>query len=124
MATATNETDLRINGHSRATLTLAGDRGIHVSREFNAPRRRVWKAMTKRKLIARWWWRGNRLDVEELDFEPGGHWRFVEKTEESKDGFEGRFGEIQKPERIMQTFEWDGLPGHTAQQTLTFERID
>jgi uncharacterized protein YndB with AHSA1/START domain len=112
------------NGHARATLSLEGDRGIHIEREFNAPRKRVWRAMTKRKLLQKWWGRGNKLEVEKLDFEPGGHWRFVEKSADSEDGFEGRFGEIQKPERIVQTFEWDGMPAHTALQTLTFEKID
>ena len=110
--------------HARATMTLDGDRGIHIEREFRAPRKNVWRAMTKKKLLAKWWGRGNKLEVEEHDFEPGGHWRFVEKSADSKDGFEGRFGEIQKPERILQTFEWDGMPAHTAQQTLRFEKLD
>jgi uncharacterized protein YndB with AHSA1/START domain len=105
-------------------MTLDGDRGIHIEREFRAPRKNVWRAMTKKKLLAKWWGRGNKLDVEEHEFEPGGHWRFIERTPESKDGFEGRFGEIQKPERIVQTFEWDGMPAHTARQTLTFEKLD
>jgi uncharacterized protein YndB with AHSA1/START domain len=125
MTTATREPELaKRTGYSRATLTLDGDRGIHIEREFHAPRKRVWRAMTKRKLIEKWWGRGHRLDVKELDFEPGGHWRFVEKTRESEDGFEGRFGDIQKPARIIQTFEWDGMPAQTAQQTLTLEKID
>lgn len=112
---------------TRAILTLEGDRGIHIEREFNAPRKQVWRALTKRKFLEKWWGRGNKLDVEELEFEPGGHWRFVEHSgddNESEDGFEGRFGEIQKPERIMQTFEWDGMPGHTAQETITLEALD
>src|SRR5438128_2405546 len=84
------------SGTSRARMTLDGDPGIHIEREFRASRKNVWRAMTKRKLIAKWWGRGNKLNVKELDFKPGGHWRFVEKTPESKDGFEGRFGDIQK----------------------------
>ena len=110
--------------HLRARMTLNGDRGIHIEREFRAPRRNVWRAMTKKKLIAKWWARGNKLEVEELEFEPGGHWRFVERTDESKEGFEGRFGEIEPRKRIVQTFEWDGMPAHTAQQTLTLEKLD
>ena len=127
MGTATKDPEIiHNNGRdpSRATLQLAGERGIHIEREFRAPRKRVWKAITKPKLLQKWWGRGNKLDVEEFEFEPGGHWRFVEKSDDSKDGFEGRFAEIQKPERIMQTFEWDGMPGRTAQQTLTLERLD
>ena len=131
MATSVKETETNQQepaaaqpaGQFRATMTLDGDRGIHIEREFRAPRKNVWRAMTKRKLLAKWWGRGNKLEVEQHDFEPGGHWRFVERTAESTDGFEGRFGEIQKPERILQTFEWDGMPAHTAQQTLRFEKL-
>ena len=29
-------------------------------------------------LVAQWWGRGNKLDVERMEVERGGHWRFVE----------------------------------------------
>jgi uncharacterized protein YndB with AHSA1/START domain len=59
--------------------------------------------------------------VEKFEFERGGHWRFVELAPEGAQGFEGRYREIIPNERIVWTFEWDGLPGQPLVETTTFE---
>ena len=38
-------------------------------------------------------------------------------------GFEGRYREVTAPERLVQTFEWDGMPGYVAIETTTFEEL-
>jgi uncharacterized protein YndB with AHSA1/START domain len=38
-------------------------------------------------------------------------------------GFEGRFREVSPPERVVQTFEWDGMPGHVMVTTMTLEDL-
>lgn len=106
-----------------AKVTLPGDREIRVERVFNAARDRVWRAFTNRDQLAQWWGRGNKLVVEELELERGGHWRFVEHHDRGVDGFEGRFGEVTPPERVVQTFEWDGLPAHPARTTMELEDL-
>jgi uncharacterized protein YndB with AHSA1/START domain len=106
-----------------ATITTPSDREIRVERVFNAPRDRVWKACTDPKLVAQWWGRGNKLIVERMEVERGGHWRFVEQSEEGTHGFEGRYREVTPPERIVQTFEWDGMPGHVIVETANFEDL-
>ncbi|MDQ6872915.1 MAG: SRPBCC family protein, partial [Gemmatimonadota bacterium] len=104
--------------------TTPGDREIRIERIFNAPRERVWQAMTDPKLVAQWWGRGNKLVVERLEVERGGHWRFVEHSPDGGvHGFEGRFSEVTPPERVVQTFEWDGMPGHVALETATLEDL-
>ena len=103
----------------RASCTVTGERGFKIERVFNAPRERVWRAMTDPKLIAQWWGRGHPLTIEKFELVRGGHWRFVEETEQGPQGFEGRFSEISPPERVVQTFEWDGMPGHVALETMT-----
>lgn len=108
---------------AKATIALRGDREIRIERIFNAPRERVWRAMTDPKLVAQWWGRGNKLVVERMEVEPGGHWRFVEHSPEGIHGFEGRFSEVSPPERLVQTFEWDGMPGHVALETATLEDL-
>lgn len=108
---------------AKAKITTPGDRDIRIERIFNAPRDRVWKAMTDPKLVAQWWGRGNKLVVERMELEPGGHWRFVEHSDHGVHGFEGRFAEIAPPERVVQTFEWDGMPGHVALETMTLEDL-
>ena len=105
----------------RAALSTPTDRTIRVERLFDAPRDRVWRAFTDPSLLAQWWGRGNRLVVERFELERGGHWRFVEHGPDGVHGFEGRFREVTPPTRIVQTFEWDGMPGYVIIETVDFE---
>jgi len=99
----------------RVTITTPAEREIRLERIFNAPRERVWRAYTEPDLVAQWWGRGNKLVVERLELERGGHWRFVvHKPDGTVSGFEGRFREVAPPERFVKTLEWDGLPGHVC----------
>ena len=102
----------------KATLTKPSDRELGIERIFDAPRDRVWRAMTDPKLLAQWWGRGNKLVVERFELERGGHWRFVEHTDHGVHGFEGRYREVTPPERMSMTFEWDGMPGYVIVQTI------
>jgi uncharacterized protein YndB with AHSA1/START domain/predicted enzyme related to lactoylglutathione lyase len=100
---------------AKATVTTPSDRTIRIERIFAAPRERVWAAMTDPAQLAQWWGRGNQLTVERLELRRGGHWRFVEHTPDgARHGFEGRYREVVPPHRIVQTFEWDGMPGHVV----------
>jgi uncharacterized protein YndB with AHSA1/START domain len=110
------------SAHS-AKITTPAEREIRIERIFNAPRDRVWKALTDPALIAQWWGRGNKLVIERMEFHRGGHWRFVEHAPEGAHGFEGRYREVTPPERVVQTFEWDGMPGHVVIETMTLEDL-
>jgi uncharacterized protein YndB with AHSA1/START domain len=103
-----------------AVVTTPSEREIRVERTFDAPVARVWQAYTDPDLIGQWWGRGNELVIERMEVERGGHWRFVEKGPEGSHGFEGRYCEVVPQERLVQTFEWDGMPGHVAVETATF----
>ena len=116
-------TSRSVPGAGPSTLTMPSDREIRVERYFDAPRDLVWRALTEPGLLAQWWGRGNKLDIERLEVERGGHWRFVEHHGGGSDGFEGRFAEGERPERLVQTFEWDGMPGHVALNTTTLEAV-
>jgi len=107
----------------KATVTTPRDREIRIERIFNASRDRVWNAMTDPELVAEWWGRGNKLVIEKLEVKRGGHWRFVEHSAEGVHGFEGRFREVTPPERVVQTFEWDGMPGYVIVNTMTLEDL-
>lgn len=107
----------------QAVVTAEADREIRIERIFNASRERVWAAYSRAEQLAQWWGRGNRLDIERWEFRPGGHWRFVEHSDGETHGFEGRFREIVPQERIVQSFEWDGMPAHVAIDAATFEDL-
>jgi uncharacterized protein YndB with AHSA1/START domain len=104
-------------------VTTPSDREIRAERIFNAPRERVWRAFTDPALVAQWWGRGNRLVIERMEVERGGHWRYVEHAADGVHGFEGRYREVTPPHRLVQTFEWDGMPGYVAVTTVTFEDL-
>lgn len=105
------------------TLTTPSEREIRVERVFDAARERVWRALTDPELVARWWGRGNRLEIERMEVEPGGRWRFVEHAPDGAHGFEGRYREVTPPERLVETFAWDGMPGHEVVNTTTLEDL-
>lgn len=55
----------------------------------------------------------------------GGRWRFVEREPDGNEyGFHGVYHAIFSPERIVQTFEFEGVPGHVLLETATFEEHD
>ena len=108
-----------------ATVTTPTDREIHIERVFDAPRDKVFAAFTNPELIPEWWGpRGTTTIVDEMDVRPGGSWRFVGRgADGSETAFRGTYREITAPERIVQTFEWEGLPGHVSVETAVFEDL-
>jgi uncharacterized protein YndB with AHSA1/START domain len=113
----------RPNQSAVAKVTTSGEREILIERIFQAPRELVWRAFTEPDLVAQWWGRGNKLDVERLEVEVGGHWRFVEHHDGGIDGFEGRFREVTPLERLVYTFEWDGMPAYVVIESASFEDL-
>ena len=108
-----------------ATVTTPTEREIHVERVFDAPRDRVFAVYTDPELIPEWWGpRETTTVVDRMDVRPGGSWRFVMRNADgSETGFRGTYREVVAPERIVQTFEWEGMPGHVSVETATFEDL-
>jgi uncharacterized protein YndB with AHSA1/START domain len=105
------------------TLTVAPDREVVLTRVFDGPREFVWKAYTDPKQIQKWWGpRGYTTKVDKMDLRPGGVWRFVQRGEDGDEfAFYGVYREIVRPERIVDTFEFEGMPGHVMVETVTLE---
>ena len=108
-----------------ATVTTPSDREIHVERTFDAPRDRVYAAYTDPELIPQWWGpRDTTTTVDVMDVRTGGSWRVVIRSADgSETAFRGTYREVTAPERIVQTFEWEGMPGHVSVETATFEDL-
>jgi uncharacterized protein YndB with AHSA1/START domain len=92
---------------------------------IDAPRELVFKAYTDPKLFARWWGpKEYENQIEKFDIRPGGEWRVVQRTKDGNEySFRGVTHDVTAPERICQTFEFEGVPGHVALQTATFEAL-
>jgi uncharacterized protein YndB with AHSA1/START domain len=103
------------------TLRLKSDLEIELTRVFDAPRRLVFEAISKPEHVRRWWGlRKFTMTSCEMDFRPGGKWRFVLREESGDEyAFRGEYREIVPPERVVQTFEFEGFPGAVSVETLT-----
>jgi uncharacterized protein YndB with AHSA1/START domain len=107
------------------TVTLPSDLEIQLTRDFDAPRELVFEAFSKPEHLTNWWGpAGSTATLCELDFRPGGAWRIVERDADGSEwGFHGEIREIVRPERIVQTFEFEGMPGHVSIETLVLEDV-
>ena len=113
----------------RTTHILAepGKQEMLITREFDAPRELVFKATTDPELIPQWW--GPRYlstEVDKMDVRPGGQWRFVNRDSEGREyAFHGVYHEVLAPSRVIDTFEFEGLPetGHVVLETIKFEDL-
>jgi len=107
------------------TLVRPSETRIILQRVFDAPRDRVFEALSKPEHIRRWWGpRVMEMTVCEMDFRPGGKWRFVHRAPDGQEHpFKGEYLEIDAPHRIVQTFIYDveGARDHVATETLTLE---
>jgi uncharacterized protein YndB with AHSA1/START domain len=109
---------------NRIKVEPVGDRQLRAERVFNAPREKVYAAMTDPELIPKWWGRhAHTTTVEEMDVKVGGRWRFVSEGPDGKFGFSGVIRELVEPERIVQTFEWDGMPGYISVDAVDLEDL-
>ncbi len=104
-----------------------GKQEILITREIDAPRELVFQAFTEPELYKQWI--GPRELTTEIDvFETvnGGSWRYIQKDQEGNEyAFHGVNHEVLPPERIIGTFEYEGLPetGHVILQTLKLESL-
>ena len=108
-----------------ATITTPHDRQIRVERIFDAPRDRVFAAFTDPALIPEWWGPHDTTTiVDQMDVRPGGQWRFIARDCDGREtAFRGVYREVTPPERIVQSWEWEGMPGHISIETAEFEDL-
>ena len=108
--------------NNRAVVALPSDREILVTRRFDAPRALVFRAHTDPALIPLWWGqRASTTVVDQMDVRPGGAWRFVQRDAQGNAyEFYGEYLEVA-PQKLVNTFEFAGYPGHVVTDTVTFE---
>jgi uncharacterized protein YndB with AHSA1/START domain len=111
---------------SELKITVISDTELLITREFDAPREVVFKAMTDPTLVARWWGpRKYRTVVDTMDARPGGKWRMRNiAADGGEHAFRGEFREVVPPERVVWTFEYEPLPGHISVETMTLTERD
>jgi uncharacterized protein YndB with AHSA1/START domain len=104
-----------------------GKQELFIIREFEAPRELVFKAFSDPALLVKWLGpRELTMEIEKLDNKTGGSYRFLHcDAGGNKYGFNGVIHEVTAPERMIRTFEFEGLPerGHVSLETATFEPL-
>ena len=81
----------------------AGEKEFVISRAFDAPRDKVWKAWTDREQLMQWFGpKGFTMTTAKLDFRPGGTFHYCLRSSDGKEMW-GKFvyREIVAPERIV-----------------------
>jgi uncharacterized protein YndB with AHSA1/START domain len=102
---------------------LPGKQEIIITSTYPAARDIVYRTMTDPRLIPEWWGPRNLTnEVEKYDVRPGGQWRIIQGDPQGNIfAFHGVFHEVRPPERLVYTFEWDGMPGHVLLDIKNFE---
>src|SRR6185312_8371126 len=98
---------------------------VTATRVFDAPRELLYKVFTDPKHKAIWWRCDAVTNISvQMDVRPGGSWRIIQKGDDGKEfAFHGEYLEVTPPERIVNTSEFEGMPGHIITETATFEEL-
>ena len=115
MTTRTHETE--IVADTRVPL-------IRITREFDAPPAKVFRAHTDPELVQQWLGpRSHGMRIDHHDCRTGGSYRYVHISDGNEYGFHGSFHEVRPNELIVQTFTYDGEPDGVALERLVLEDL-
>jgi uncharacterized protein YndB with AHSA1/START domain len=115
MTTMTHETQITAD----STVPL-----IRITREFDAPPAKVFRAHSDPELLVKWLGpRDLEMRVDIFDCRTGGSYRYVHTRGEDEFGFHGCFHEVRPSELIVQTFTFEGVPDGVALERLTLEDL-
>ncbi len=112
--------------HGSATVTFPSDREILITRTFEAPRDLVWEALTKPRHLLRWWGPDFcPLVACDIDFRPGGSWRYVCRDADGGEyAWHGVYRDIESPDRIVSTEVFEGFPDGESINTMTLTSVN
>ena len=115
MTTSTRETQIVAD----PTVPL-----IRITREFDAPRGKVFRAHTDPELLVQWLGpRGLEMRIDSYDCRTGGSYRYVHSDANGEYAFRGCFHEVRPDELIVQTFTFEGMPDSVALERLVLEDL-
>lgn len=110
---------------NQTTITAEpGKQELFITREFDAPRELVFRAHTDPNLYVKWLGpRGYEMVLEEFEPVSGGKYRYIHKDQAGNEYcFYGAIHEMSL-DRMVQTFEFAGFPGHVSLDYMTLEEL-
>jgi uncharacterized protein YndB with AHSA1/START domain len=97
---------------------------VRITREFDAPVEKVFRAHVDPELVVQWLGpRDLEMTVDEFDCRTGGAYRYVHRRGDEEYRFYGSFHEVRPNELIVQTFCFEGMPDGVALEKMTFEDL-
>ena len=112
MTTRTHDTDIAID--SQVPL-------VRITRDFDAPPEKVFRAHTDPDLVAKWLGpRSLQMRIAHFDCRTGGSYRYLHIRGADEFGFHGSFHEVRPSELIVQTFTFEGEPDGVALERIMF----
>ena len=103
-----------------------GKQELSITREFDAPRKLVFRAHVDPELYVQWVGpRDLTMTIQKFEMVDGGSYKYTHERDGHKYAFFGVAHEVKAPERIIGTFEFDGLPerGHVIMGKTVFEEL-
>jgi uncharacterized protein YndB with AHSA1/START domain len=112
--------------HGSAVYEFPNNLEILVTREFDAPIALVFDVFTRpehvRKTFAPF---GEEVTVCEIDLRVGGNYHYVMVTDDGIEcSFRGTFLEVERPNRTVQTWLFEGWPDAEAVETMDLHEVD
>ena len=115
MTTSTHETEITADAKVPA---------VRITREFDAPPEKVFRAHTDPDLFVQWIGpRNTEMRIDHYDCRTGGSYRYVAISDGIEYGFFGSFHEVRPSELIVQTFTFEGEPDGVALERLVLEDL-
>ena len=103
-------------------------RVLRITRTFDAPRERVFRAWTEPEQLVKWWGpKGCTVPEHSIDVRVGGAWRTTMRSSEGNEHVvAGVYREITPPERLVFTWAWEteGPRGHETVVTIELRERD
>jgi uncharacterized protein YndB with AHSA1/START domain len=97
---------------------------LRITREFDAPPAKVFRAHTEPELVVQWLApRRHEMRIDHFDCRTGGSYRYLHISDGNEYGFRGSFHEVRPSELIVQTFTFEGVPDGVALERLVFEDL-
>ncbi len=97
---------------------------VRITREFDAPPEKVFRAHVDPELVAQWLGpRDLEMRIDRYDCRTGGSYRYLHTRGDEEYGFHGCFHDVRPGELIVQTFTFEGMPDSVALEKVVFEDL-
>lgn len=97
---------------------------VRITREFDAPVAKVFRAHTDPELVVQWLGpRGLEMTIDHFECRTGGSYRYIHSHDGDEFAFHGSFHEVRPVDVIVQTFTYEGMPDSVALERMEFEDL-